>query len=139
MKDYKIQFYLKKLECDNRNELDSVLTLNPAYFSLEYLRELKFKWESQEEIINKYFSQLTSLILFSPTWVILGLMLTVFTEGFFLTKIIYLFPISLFIFIIGMIYLFIRYGGKNHQAEIGETIYTELEKRRQHHRRKWMM
>ncbi len=139
MKDYAIQYYLKKLECDNRNELETILTVNPAYFSLEYLRELKLKWENQEEIINNLFNQLIGLVIFSPTWIVSGLIFAIFTEGFFLTNIIYLFPISVFIFLIGMLYIAIRYGGKNHQAKIGKTIYSELERRRINHRRKWMM
>jgi hypothetical protein len=138
MKETDLTSYLKQLERENADELNIILEIDTAYLSLEYLRELRSKWELQDEFIDKAFHHLFIIGLTSPAWFILGLTIRNFFNNFWMNKIVYLFPLALCVFIVGMLYLSVRFGTKNHQKEIGYTIYNELERRRVDRHRIWI-
>jgi hypothetical protein len=138
MKETDLKSYLKELERKNADELNIILEIDTAYLSLEYLRELRSKWELQGEFIDKTFHHLLVIGLTSPVWLILGLTTRYLFDDFWMDKIIYLSPFALCVFIIGMLYLSVRFGTKNHQKEIGYTIYKELERRRVDKHRIWI-
>lgn len=130
---------INQIEQRHWDELNIVLEVNPAHLTIEYLKELKAKWEVQYAMVERMFRQLLRLVAISPIWFAIGLASVMLTEGFFLSYIIFLFPISVFIFVAGMLYISIRFGGKTRQKEIGRIINEELRRRADEERKYWFL
>ena len=118
------------MERKNWDELNLVLEVDPELLDWSYLLELRSKWYAQYRIVKRAFHQLITLVAFSPVWFVLGIGFVIFTEGWWISNIIFLFPVSVTIFVMGMAYISLRYGGISHQETIGKVLKEEIERRK---------
>ena len=126
--DKSIDELLERIAMDMDSEPDSILHMNPGYFSTEHLFNLKNLWQKRNKRYNFYFKFVFGLGVLSPIFFTIGA-IGFWTNG--LLGIIF-FPLSIVSFLsffFGIFILASNFKSSGYQDKVKYEIDKELKKR----------
>jgi len=130
MEDQQIEALLENLEKEHKDELDMVYQFELDYFSTPYLEELHKKFLHRCRHLRQIHRRLVIIGILSPVWLVIGIIGIFVLENTIVSLLITLFPVFMTVCIIGLVWLFVRYGGLKRQEDTADIIRDEIRRRR---------
>lgn len=120
---------LQNMEEKAEDELSFLLSTGVEYFSTAQLMRLKGQWEIKNYYFHRLYKTWVRIGATAPIWLCIWLAFDLLGSpliGFFF---LFLFPLSLLIFFVGMMLMRRLFPGKGHLDMIGKMINNELKTR----------
>lgn len=130
MNDRQIDRLLWQLEKTCRRDLALLKHFRLDYFETSYLEELLVIWQTEQQQLKHWQRLLLQAAIFSPIWLLVGLSIATWSSAVWGNYLAVLFPVSVFAYLSGSLFLYHRYGSLKSHHHLGKIIRVELAKRK---------
>jgi hypothetical protein len=120
---------LNHLEKSAADELSYLESVGAEYFTTAQLIRLKGQWEVKNQLFGQVQQFLMRIAVWSPIWLVAWFVFDWLQWQLLAAICLTLFPISFFIFFIGLLFMRKFFKGKGHLETVGDMIDAELRKR----------
>lgn len=125
-----LESQLNRIASAPPDPLSTVLDTDPSTYATSELLALYDQWQKQQKAIKTMYKQLFQLVAIAPLWFVIGYLAARFQWGYGVGQLVLLFPISVVGFLLGLLYLYLRYGSDTQRQTIGDRLNDELQWRR---------
>jgi len=136
MNDPQLDKLLSGIEAKSKDDFAMLEECGAEYFSTADLLEMRGRWKEQTRIFTKLHKANIILGASAPAWLVLAAIFGICGLSKAATFAILLFPIVLFIFIVGTFFLRLQFRSKGYLEFIGREIDYELGRRKMDVRQK---
>ncbi len=121
---------LNHLEKSAADELSYLESVGAEYFTTAQLIRLKGQWEIKNQLFGQVQKFLLQVAVWSPIWLAAWFIFDLLQWKFLAAICFTLFPVSFFLFFLGLLFMRQFFKGKGHLDTVGDMIDAELQKRR---------
>jgi len=130
MNDPQLNELLSDIEAKSKDDFTMLEDCGAEYFSTSDLLELRGRWKEQTRIFTKLHKANIILGASAPIWLVLAAVFGICGFVKAATTAIFMFPIVLFIFMLGAFFLRSQFRTKGYLEFIGREINYELGRRK---------
>ncbi|MCB0641170.1 MAG: hypothetical protein KDC44_05995 [Phaeodactylibacter sp.] len=129
MKNRPIHKLLHDIEREVENDFAMLHSLGPGYFPTATLLELKGRCKEKLLIYDRLHRLGVILGASSPIWLVLGCIFGALSWYFLASLILFLFPVSVCLFVLSMVLIQAYFGGRDNLEGTAQIVEAELNRR----------
>lgn len=129
MDDSSLYKALESIEKEAGQDFNLLLSTGPAYFSTAELLEMRGRLMERQQLFSRFQKSNLWLAALAPSWLVVGFTFGVFGWLTLALAAFLLFPLTLAVFLAGLLFMRSWFGAKGNLEHIGLLIEMELSRR----------